>query len=257
MAGARIVFITGAAAGIGRACALRFAAGGDRVIVSDLAEEAGRATVAEIDAAGGSAVFHRLDSADEAAVGALVATIERDEGPIEAMITCAGILQNPGEITDMPLAEADRMWEVNYRGVYLCCRAVAPRMAARGRGSIVNMHSTTSTRPYPLVAYGTGKAALMRLSEMLAAEFGPSGVRVNGVAPGPTMTENMRRRVEAGQRDPAKMIAWNAIPEIVQPADVAEAIHFLCSDDARAVTGVTLPVDYGWQASVTYKAYPK
>ena len=87
------------------------------------------------------------------------------------------------------------------------------------------------------------------LTDVLAAEFGPHGVRVNGVAPGVTMTENMKRRVAAGERDPEKIVEWNAIPEIVLPEDVAESIFFLCSDEAHAISGVTLPIDYGWQGS--------
>lgn len=257
MAKARITLVTGGAAGIGQATAKRFAEDGDHVVIADVLDDAASATVAEIEAAGGQGSSYHLDVSDEAQVSEIVETVESTLGPIDALVTCAGVLQNPGGIEDMSLEDHDRMWQINYRGVYLTCRAIAPRMAKRGRGAIVNMHSTTSTRPYPLVAYGAGKSGLKMLTEVLAAEFGPNGVRINGVAPGPTMTENMKRRVAAGERDPAKMIEWNAIPEIIVPEDVAESIHFLCSAEAYAISGVTLPVDYGWQAAVTYNAYPK
>ena len=253
----RIALITGGAAGIGLATARRFAEAGDHVVIADLAEDTANVAVKAIEDAGGRASFHRLDVTDESQVADVVDAVEATEGPIDALVTCAGILQNPGAIDDMPVAEHDRMWRVNYRGVYVTCRAVGPRMTKRGLGTIVNMHSTTSTRPYPLVAYGTGKTSLKMLTELLAAEFGPHGVRVNGVAPGVTMTENMKRRVEAGERDPEKIVAWNAIPEIVVPEDVAESIFFLCSEEAHAISGVTLPIDYGWQVAVTYNAYPK
>ena len=253
----RITLITGGASGIGLATARRFAAAGDHVVIADVMEDAAKDATASIKGSGGEASCYRLDVTDETQVTDVVAAVESTEGPIDALVTCAGILQNPGGIEDMTVEEHDRMWQINYRGVYLTCRAVGPRMNRRGRGSIVNMHSTTSTRPYPLVAYGTGKTSLKMLTEVLAAEFGPHGVRVNGVAPGVTMTENMKRRVAAGERDPEKIIALNAIPEIVLPEDVAESIFFLCSDEAYAISGVTLPIDYGWQAAVTYNVYPK
>ena len=257
MGDARVTLITGGAAGIGRAAAGRFAEAGDHVGSADVLGNAAREAVESISRSGGQASYYQLDVADDGQVSNVVQAIEENEGPIDALVTCAGILQNPGGIEDMPLEEHDRMWRINYRGVYMTCREVGPRMTARGRGAIVNMHSTTSTRPYPLVAYGTGKTSLKMLTEVLAAEFGPSGVRVNGVAPGVTMTENMKRRVAAGERDPEKIIAWNAIPEIVVPEDVAESIFFLCSEEARAISGVTLPIDYGWQVAVNYNAYPR
>jgi len=257
MAGSRVTLVTGGAAGIGLATARRFAAAGDHVIIADVMEDAAKDATASINESGGKASCYRLDVTDEAQVTDVVETVESVEGPIDALVTCAGILQNPGGIEDMTVEEHDRMWQINYRGVYVTCRAVGPRMNRRGRGTIVNMHSTTSIRPYPLVAYGVGKTSLKMLTEVLAAEFGPHGVRVNGVAPGVTMTENMKRRVAAGERDPQKIVAWNAIPEIVLPEDVAESIFFLCSDEAHAISGVTLPIDYGWQAAVTYNGYPK
>ena len=257
MADARVTLITGGAAGIGLATAMRFARAGDHVVIADILEDKAHEAVTSIISSGGQASFYLLDVADDDQVFDVVQAIEDTEGAIDALVTCAGILQNPGGIEDMPIEEHDHMWRINYRGVYMTCREVGPRMTVRGRGAIVNMHSTTSTRPYPLVAYGTGKTSLKMLTEVLAAEFGPSGVRVNGVAPGATMTDNMKRRVVAGERDPQKIVTWNAIPEIVVPEDVAESIFFLCSEEAHAISGVTLPIDYGWQVAVNYNAYPR
>ena len=257
MTNARITLITGGAAGIGLATAVRFAKAGDHVVIADILEDKAREAVTSIVESGGQASFYHLDVADDDQIFRVVQAIEDTEGAIDALVTCAGILQNPGSIEDMPIEEHDRMWRINYRGVYMTCREVGPRMTSRGRGAIVNLHSTTSTRPYPLVAYGAGKASLKMLTEVLAAEFGPSGVRVNGVAPGVTMTENMKRRVMAGERDTQKIVAWNAIPEIVVPQDVAESIFFLCSEEAHAISGATLPVDYGWQVAINYNAYPR
>jgi NAD(P)-dependent dehydrogenase (short-subunit alcohol dehydrogenase family) len=128
-------------------------------------------------------------------------------------------------------------------------------MCRRGAGAIVTLCSMTSVRPSAQPAYAVSKAGLKMLTEIMAAEFGPSGVRVNAVAPGYTMTPAMRQRIESGERDPARVLDRSALKRFVEPADVAEAIHFLCSDAASAITGAMLPVDCGWIAYSSYSAY--
>ena len=106
---------------------------------------------------------------------------------------------------------------------------------------LVNLASLASFRPSGQPAYAMGKAAVRMMTEVLAAELGPSGVRVNAVAPGYVLTPAMQARIESGQRDPRLMVERSAFRRLVQPAEVAEAIFFLCSDAAAAITGVTLP----------------
>ena len=128
-------------------------------------------------------------------------------------------------------------------------------MIDAGTGSIINMCSLTTYRPSPQPAYAPAKVALKSMTEIMAADLGPSGIRVNAVAPGYTLTPAMQARIDAGVRDPKAILDKSAIKRLVHPDDVAEAIHFLCSDAASAITGVVLPVDCGWLASSSYKSY--
>ncbi|MBH61656.1 MAG: short-chain dehydrogenase [Alphaproteobacteria bacterium] len=257
MADGRIVVVTGGARGIGLAAAKRFAQYGDFVVLADVRGELAQQSAQEINDCGGGGAAYEFDVSQEDAVEELVESVETEHGPIEVWVNNAGILENPGRSADKDMNEHDRVWDVNYRGLYLCCRAVAPRMAERGHGCILNLASSTSFKSMPLVAYGPSKVAVKSLTEVLAAEFGPQGVRVNAVAPHATLSDEMKVRIDAGERDPEKLKADNAIPKMIMPEDVAEGIFFLCSEAAHAITGVTLPIDYGWLVGVTHKAYPK
>ena len=252
----RVAVITGAASGIGKATAEKFAGAGDVVIVADLSEENGQAVVEEIRAAGGQAVFHPVDVSDVASVEALATFVDGEYGTPASLVNSAGILQNRSAIEDFDLKEHDRVWAINYRGTYLCCRAFGPRMAKAGWGSIVNISSTSSIAAFPILAYGPGKAALDRLTSILAAELGPSGVRVNAIMPGYVLTEQMQERIATGVRDPSVMNEQSALRRMVKPSEVADGIFFLCSKEASAVSGTTLLVDAGWSANVTYRQYP-
>ena len=253
----RVIVITGGASGMGHGTGNRFAANGDRIVVADMNSNLGHQVVKEIEEDSGQAVFHDLDVSEESSVYELFDWVEDEVGPVDVLVNSAGVLQNPMSITEMSMEEHDRMWDINNRGLYMCCRAVAPRMKAHGRGNIVNLASTTSFVAWPLTAYDPGKTAVKMLTEVLAAEMGPSGIRVNAVAPHITATPAIQARIDAGERDLEKIVAQNALPRMVEVEDVAEAIFFLCSPEAKAITGVTLPVDCGYLVANTYNAYPK
>jgi NAD(P)-dependent dehydrogenase (short-subunit alcohol dehydrogenase family) len=256
MTNVRIAVVTGAASGIGRATARRLAGGGDFVVVADCNEEGGAAVVAEIGRAGGQAEFKPIDVADEASVDDFARRVEAEVGPVGVLVNSAGVLQNVADIATFDLAEHDRVWAINYRGTYLCCRAFAPRMAARRAGGIVNISSTSALGAMPLLAYGPGKAAVTNLTAILAVELGPDNVRVNAVVPGFVLTEQMQSRIDAGRRDPRSMKLHSALGRMVAPEDVANGIHFLCSDAASCITGIALPIDAGYLAAVTYLHHP-
>lgn len=250
-----VAVVTGGANGIGAACARRFAAGGFHVVVADIDEAAGKATADSLSATGADAAFLRLDVSREDSVLECVADIRARFGVPAALVNSAGLLQGAVRITEMKLADYDAIHSVNLRGAMLTGRAIGVQMMARGRGSIVNLCSISSTRPSAQPAYATSKAGLKMLTEVMAAEFGAGGVRVNAVAPGYTMTPLMRKLVAEGKRDPALMIERSALGRFVEPEDVAEGIWFLCSEAARAITGIMLPIDCGWLVRSSYLSY--
>ena len=140
---------------------------------------------------------------------------------------------------DMDMAAHDRMWQVNYHGTVHCCRAFARQMIPSARGAIVTLGSINSRLPLPIPAYNMGKAAIERLTQLLAY----------------VMTPPLRAKVEAGQRDLNKIMGVHALPKLPEPADIANAIAFLCSEQAAFITGILLPVDAGWLAGVSYRTY--
>ena len=249
----RIAVVTGGASGIGAACAVRLAERGARVAVVDIDEVRAQEVTRRLD--GGGHVAMALDVRDAGAVEALAERIERDLGPADILVTSAGVIQVPLPPEEMPLDDWDNVVAVDQRGVYLCCHAFGRRMAARGRGAIVNIASIAGMRSMPLHSYAPAKAAVISMTECLAAEWGRSQVRVNAVAPGYTRTPALQAAIDSGRRDPSALEQNSALGRMVEPDEIADAVAFLASDDARAITGVTLPVDAGWLVATPWNSY--
>ena len=256
MSEGRTVVVTGGGSGIGRATAQRFAEDGDFVIVADIDEGSAKAVVETIRAGDGAAAPVTVDVAQDSEVRKLADLVEEEYGRADVLVTSAGLLQNVSSVRNMDMDEHDRIWAVNYRGVYLCCRDFGRRMAERGTGSIVNISSTSAIAAFPLHAYAPAKAAISHLTAILASDLGPRGVRVNAVIPGYVLTEQMQARIDSGHRDKDAMLRQSALGRVVLPAEVADGIHFLCSDAARAITGISMPIDGGWLSRVTYVQHP-
>lgn len=240
-----LALITGGASGIGEAAARRFADAGWHVAIADVNGERGHTVAAEI-----GATFHLLDVTDSTAVEALAKTL----GPVEALVNAGGVLQSPTRLMTMDLDEIDRIFDINAKGTLRVCQTVGRRMAEARRGAIVNIGSLNSLVPAPHPAYALSKVAITRITEILACELGRKGVRVNAVAPGYTLTPAMQARIDRGERNPEAVFAKSAIPRFVMPAEVAEAIFFLASPAASAITGVMLPIDNGWTAYAAYSS---
>jgi NAD(P)-dependent dehydrogenase (short-subunit alcohol dehydrogenase family) len=128
-------------------------------------------------------------------------------------------------------------------------------MADRGHGAIVNIASIVASRSVPLHAYAPAKAAVVAITECLAAEWGPAGIRVNAVSPGHTLTPALQDAIDKGERDVATLERNNALGRMVQPVEVACAVAFLASSDAGAITGINLPVDCGWLVTGSWHSY--
>lgn len=249
-----LAVVTGGASGIGEASVRKFVDEGWRVVIADVNAERGRAVADEIASAGGSVEFVELNVADEGEVERFAATVFGKFGRVDALVNSGGVLQNAVRITQMPIADFDRIIDINLRGSVLMGKTFGAGMAAADGGAIVNLCSLTTFQATPQPAYGMSKAAVKMLTEVMAAELGPQGVRVNAVAPGYTLTPAMKQRIESGQRDPAAVIAKSALRRFVEPREVADAIFFLCSPAANAITGATLPVDCGWLVHSVYSA---
>jgi NAD(P)-dependent dehydrogenase (short-subunit alcohol dehydrogenase family) len=251
MARKRVAVVTGGASGIGEATARRLAGDGLGVAVLDVSREAGEAVARSLP--GGR--FYDCDVSDAGAVDRAAGEVEKELGPADVLVTSAGLIPNSESVMEMDMAAHDRMWAVNYSGTLNACRAFGRQMIPRKAGAIVTLGSINSRQPLPIPAYNIGKAAIERLTQLLAVELGRHGIRVNSVAPTYVMTPPLRAKVEAGQRDLAKIMAVHALPYLPEPRDIAAAIAFLASDAARAITGILLPVDCGWLPAVSYMTY--
>lgn len=256
MADLRTVVVIGGTSGIGRAIALRFAEDGARIVVSGRDVSRGVAAAAACEAAGAPASrFVEADVGSADSVEDLARATGEAFGVPDVVVNCAGMLQSGKRVLDQDLDEDERMWRVNYRGTLLGCQVFGRLMSAAGRGAILNVGSLASFAPLSLPAYTPGKHAVLALTQILAAELGPHGVRVNAVAPGYTLSDGLKAKIAAGERNPDAIKATTALRRFVEPRDVAEAALFLCSDRASSITGVTLPVDAGWLVHAPYAQY--
>ncbi|MCW2917735.1 MAG: NAD(P)-dependent dehydrogenase, short-chain alcohol dehydrogenase family [Actinomycetia bacterium] len=235
------VLVTGGTSGIGRAAALALAGLGARVVLSGRDAERGKKVVQEIEAAGGEGHFVAADLRDEASARALAREAGALVGQIDVLVNNAGIYPfgPTGETTE---ADFDSVYGLNVKAPYFLVAELAPAMAERGHGAIINV--TTMVAEYGvdgMSLYGSSKAALVLLTKSWAAEYGPSGVRVNAVSPGPTLTEGTSGMLEAVDALAAQAPAQR--PGTAQ--EVADAIVYLATDRSSFVHGAVLPVDGG------------
>ena len=246
---AKTVVVTGAAHGIGRASALRFASEGARVAVIDVQEESGRQVALECADVGGAGRFYRADVTSPMEVEDAVRQIVEDFGGIDVLHSHAGRLR-AGTILETDLVEWSLTMSVNVTSMYLVARTIVPHMIAAGGGSIVTTGSISGMFGEPaLSAYTASKAAVINLSRSMAIDFAKSGIRVNCVCPG---------WVDTGFNDPQFVhdnLTAQDIGELIArtvpmgrqglPEEMAAAVAFLASSDASYITGQTLLVDGG------------
>lgn len=243
----RTVVVTGAASGIGRATALLLAEAGAAVGVADANAEGAAAVAAEIGKLGGRALAQGFDVRDVAATDAAFTLIEQQLGPIDGLVTCAGI-SRPMPAASMPEDLWDLVIGVNLKGTFVSCQAAGRRMIERGRGAIVTIASTSSLVGHPgRVHYCASKAGVVGMMRDLAIEWGSHGVRVNAVGPSATDTPMIRNGIPAGFVSEV-MEDRTPLGRLCQPEEIASVCLFLLSDLASFMTGSLVMADGGLTA---------
>jgi meso-butanediol dehydrogenase/(S,S)-butanediol dehydrogenase/diacetyl reductase len=243
----RVIIVTGGGSGLGRVLARRFAAEGAAVVVADLAGESANAVADEISDAGGRALAQTTDVTDASDVRAMVEATREAFGPVHVLVN------NAANATDADfLSLGEEAWDedvaVTLKGPFLCSQTVLADMVESGSGVILNISSVNALGYYGNEAYSAAKAGLLSLTRSLAVRYGPSGIRVNAIAPGSLRTPAWEQRVARDQDVFERVARWYPLGRVGEPEDVVGAALFLASEEAAWITGAVLPVDGGLTA---------
>jgi meso-butanediol dehydrogenase/(S,S)-butanediol dehydrogenase/diacetyl reductase len=243
----KVVIVTGGGSGLGRVLANRFAEEGAAVIVADIARGRAVAVAEEILDAGGDSLAQTTDVTDASEVNDMVEATREAFGPVDVLIN------NAAKATDADfLSLKEGAWDkdvaITLKGPFLCSQAVLPDMVENGSGVILNISSVNALGYYGNEAYSAAKAGILSLTRSLAVRYGPSGIRINAIAPGTLRTPAWEERRRANPEVFERLTKWYPLGRVGEPEDVAGAALFLASDDAAWITGAVLPVDGGLTA---------
>jgi 3-oxoacyl-[acyl-carrier protein] reductase len=244
----KVAIVTGAGRGLGRAFALKFAEEGAKLLLPDISLERAEVVAKEIKSKGGEAAAMATDISDENSTREMAEKVMKHYSRVDILLNNAAIYYgiNVKPWDAWTVEEWDRIFAVNVKGTWLCCRAIAPLMAKQSRGKIINIASNVARVPaaQALLAYAVSKGAVYTLTHGLARALGPSGINVNAIAPGYTATE-----ASLSQRDSENTFklatAEQSIPRREQPADLVGTAVFLASPASDFITGHVIYVDGG------------
>jgi NAD(P)-dependent dehydrogenase (short-subunit alcohol dehydrogenase family) len=244
----KVAFITGAASGIGRETALKFAKAGAAVLCADLAAAGGQETVAAITTAGGTAKFVSCDVSDSKQAQAAVESAVKEFGRLDFAFNNAGIFGPRARVFEYSDEDFDRVMRIHLYGVFYCLKPELIAMRRQGGGAIVNTSSVAGLLAAPLTCgYAAAKHAISGLTKAAALDSAQDNIRVNAIAPGIIDTPMTRTAIGDVAARAAQAHA-NGRPG--QPQEVADVVLWLCSSAASLVTGVTMPIDGGWSVSM-------
>jgi len=241
----QVAIVTGAAGGIGLACAERFADEGAKVVLADVAVEKGERAAEEIQAAGGDAIFVKCDVGDKGEVEALVDSAVAAFGRLDCLVANAGIV-HACDFLDLEEADFDRVIRINLKGVFLSGQAAARQMVKQGGGgTIVNMSSVNAVMAIPAITpYVVAKGGVNQLTKVMSIALADKGIRVNAIGPGSIATE----LAQAVLSDPEKRrgaLCRTPMGRFGEPDEVAKVAVFLASDDSSYITGQIIYPDGG------------
>jgi NAD(P)-dependent dehydrogenase (short-subunit alcohol dehydrogenase family) len=246
----KVVIVTGAASGIGKATAALFASEGAKVVASDWIEEAGSAAIESITAGGGDIVFVRADVSQPADVQALINQAVGRFGGLDAIFNNAGIEGEQAATADCSLENWDRVISVNLKGVFLGMKYAIPELLKRGGGSIINNASVAGMVGFRNIpAYCASKGGVIQLTKTAALEYATQGIRVNAICPGVIWTPMVERFIGDSEEARKAFEALEPVGRFGTPEEVARLALFLASDDSSFCTGAPFIVDGGFVAA--------
>lgn len=243
-----VCVVTGGGRGIGAAIADSFGEAGGRLAILDRDTELAEQTQARLAARGIDARAYEVDVADEAAVIVAAERVASDFGKVDVLVNNAGI-GRLGPSMSFPVADFRASLDVMVTGVFLCSREFGKALRASGGGAIVNISSINGLVAFPMrLAYSAAKAAVNSMTEVLAAEWGAYGIRVNAVAPGNTRTDMVQEAIDQGLIDLDSYMDHTPLRRLAEPAEIADMVSYLASPRSGFVTGQVIAADGGWTA---------
>jgi len=247
----RVAIITGAAQGIGAACARRFAEEGAKVVIADVNEVGAAALAKEIAAAGGYALARRVDVGDRSECEALVEHAVSQFGRLDILVNNAGVVHG-ADFLELAEEDFDRVLRINLKGAFLCGQAAARQMVRQpvrsgsGRGVIINMSSVNAVLAIPnQVPYTVSKGGLNQLTKVMALALAPQGIRVMAIGPGSIATEMLKAAVLTNESARQRIMSRTPLGRLGEPEEIAKVAAFLASDDASYLTGTAIYPDGG------------
>ena len=242
----KVVLITGAGNGIGRATAIAFAQQGASVVAADISQRDGEETAALITQAGGTATFILCDVTKDQDVQAMVAGTIKTYGKLDIAFNNAGIEIEKGRLADAEESVYDNIMDVNVKGVWRCMKYQIPELLKQSSSAIVNTASIAGLGAAPTMSiYSASKHAIIGFTKSAAIEYGKEGLRINAVCPAVIDTEMFKRAIQNDPKKEQYVKGLHPIGRIGQAEEVANAVMYLCSDLAGFTTGVALPIDGG------------
>ena len=251
----KVAIVTGGASGIGKTISVAFAEAGATVVIPDLNADGAEDTSREIKRLGQKSFSIESDVANPEHVDLIFDNTLDEYGKIDILVNNAGTTHPAVSILDLDLEYVDKIFSVDFKGVYLCSRRAGREMIRQNNGCIINISSIAGLTPLPLSMYGPMKSAVNMLTRILAREWAQYQVRVNAIAPGYVLTPLIEGMIETGQRDPSLIIDRTPMKKMIDPIDIAKVALFLVSPGARYITGAVLPVDGGWLTDGGWTAY--